>query len=138
MVDNQAFGLRWLRQFENDLEFTRIPLREGFHSQACHNSYQVAEKALKAVAFFRGDQLVTTNSVTDLVAELRDTHSGVSAHQRIAGVLDQFYVATRYPDAQPGGVPYEKYYRQQAQEAVDGAAAIVEFAASIAGAEATD
>ena len=131
MKDREAGGKRWLRQAENDLEPTRLALREGFHSQACYNSYQVAEKALKAVAYFRGDRLVLTNSVMDLVSELDQTYSGVSAHQRTAGVLDQYYVATRYPDAQPGGVPYEKYDRHQAQEAVDGAAAMVEFAASI-------
>ncbi|TFH13183.1 MAG: HEPN domain-containing protein [Lentisphaerales bacterium] len=42
---NQAHE-QWLSMAENDLEFARLGLKHGYHSQACFLSQQAAEKAL--------------------------------------------------------------------------------------------
>ena len=49
-------------------------------------------------------------------------------HRRLAGILDQYYVPTRYPNALPGGVPFETYGRDQAEKAVSGAGVVVDAA----------
>jgi HEPN domain-containing protein len=51
MRDSRAEGDRWLRQAESDLAFARVALRERFFAQARFLAQQVAEKAVKAVAF---------------------------------------------------------------------------------------
>ena len=109
----------------------RVVLREGFYAQACFAAQQVAEKALKALAFKRGDRYAIGHSLHELVTRLESTYPQLSSHNRLARVLDQYYVPTRYPDALAGGIPFETYDEEQAQEAVEGAAAVVQSADSI-------
>ena len=45
----------WMRQASSDLEGACLMMREGFYSQVCFLSQQVAEKTLKALAYYRGD-----------------------------------------------------------------------------------
>jgi len=47
--DPHSEGRRWLAQAENDLAFAGLAAREGFFAQACFNSQQAADKALKAL-----------------------------------------------------------------------------------------
>jgi HEPN domain-containing protein len=47
-----------------------------------------------------------------------------------AGLLDQYYVPTRYPNGLPGGVPFEAFARTQGQAALDHAARFVSLARS--------
>ena len=62
-------GQRWLAQAENDLAFAALASREGYFAQACFNSQQAAEKALKAFLYSRGAEQVFGHSVADLAAE---------------------------------------------------------------------
>ena len=109
MKNSEEDASRWLRQAENDLAVAQLTLREGFFAQACFMSHQVAEKSLKALAYRRGDRYVTGHSVTDFVRDLAQTYPEVLQHDQLAGILDQYYVPTRYPDALPGSVPFEVY-----------------------------
>ena len=61
----------WLDQAENDLDWGRSSASSGFHSQACFIAQQVAEKALKALAYFRGAELVRGHSVAVICRELK-------------------------------------------------------------------
>ena len=124
MKSSEADARRWLRQAENDLDFARLALREGFFAQACFMAHQVAEKALKALAYHRGDRYVTGHSLLELLSSLEPAHPELSGHRELAGLLDQYYLTTRYPDALPGGVPFEAYNRGQGEDAVQGARAI--------------
>ena len=105
MKNSEEDARRWLRQAENDMAAARLMLREGFHSQVCFMSHQVAEKAVKALAYYRGDRYVTGHSVSDLVTDLKSSYPQLSEHLKLAKTLDRYYVPTRYPDALPGGVP---------------------------------
>jgi len=67
--ESRAEGHRWLVQAENDLRFAELAARERFFAQACLNSQQAAEKALKAFLYARGAEQVMDHSVTDLAAE---------------------------------------------------------------------
>jgi len=117
MRDERAEGERWLRQAENDLEFGRLALREGYFAQACFIAQQSAEKALKSLAYGSGERLVIGHSLVELVERLRDRFPAVSALRETAGLLDQYYIPTRYPNGLAGGVPFEAFGERQAREA---------------------
>ena len=128
MKSSGGDALRWLRQAENDLSAARLLQRQDFYAQACFMAHQVEEKALKALAYYRGDRFVTGHSLMELEANLLPTYPQLSEYRRLMGILDQHYVPTRYPNALPGSVPFEVYTRGQAKEAVNGAGQVVEAA----------
>lgn len=116
---------RWLRQATNDLASARVLLREGFYAQACFTAQQVTEKALKGLAYAQGERAVLGHGNASLIDRLVEPFPELARHRDMAGRLDQYYVSSRYPNAVPGKAPFEVYTRDQAQEAVEGAAAIV-------------
>jgi len=84
------------------------------YSQACFIAQQVAGKALRAIAYFRGADLVKGHSVYLVCREL-----GINGElEEQARLLDQFYIPTRYPDAQPVGAPFQYFSREQAERAL--------------------
>lgn len=104
----------WLDQARNDLEWGHASARLDFHSQACFIAQQVAEKALKALAYFRGAELVRSHSVAMVCQELQIN----GELEAVALRLDQYYIPTRYPDAQPAGAPFRYFSAAQSQEAL--------------------
>ena len=133
MRNSEAEADRWLRQARNDLDFVKVALREGFFAQACFNSHQVAEKALKALAYHRGDRVVLGHSLTELIARLSESFPPLSELTSLAGALDQYYVPTRYPNALPGSAPFEVYDQVQAEKAVKGAEKVMTIASGAMG-----
>ena len=128
MKNSEADGRRWLSQAENDLGAAQLMVERAFYAQACFMCHQVAEKALKALAYYRGDRYVLGHSLLELLREIVDTYSDMSQFEALMGVLNQYYVPTRYPDALPGGTPFETYSQRQAEEAVVGASSLVDAA----------
>lgn len=128
MRDSRAEGRRWLRQAENDLAFGELALREGFHAQACFVAQQTAEKALKSIAYAQGDRLVVGHSIVELANRLAASVPDLAKLREQAGLLDQYYVATRYPNGLPGGVPFEAFGERQAREALEAAGTFVKVA----------
>ena len=128
MRDSRAEAQRWLRQAENDLAFGELALREGFFAQACFVAQQTAEKALKSIAYGRGERLVIGHSIVELAGGLTAAHPELAKLRERAGLLDQYYVATRYPNGLPGGVPFEAFGERQAREAIEAAREFVEVA----------
>ena len=103
----------WLRQAKDDLEWTRDTLRAGRWAQCCFASQQTAEKAVKALALFRGYDTVKSHSITEICKEL-----GINGEiERRAKRLDLYYISARYPDAFPSGAPFEYFAEDQAAEA---------------------
>jgi HEPN domain-containing protein len=128
MRDSRAEAKRWLRQAENDLAFGELALREGFFAQACFVAQQTAEKALKSIAYGRGERLVIGHSIVELAAGLAVGIPELAKLRERAGLLDQYYVATRYPNGLPGGVPFEAFGERQAREAIEAAREFVAVA----------
>ena len=131
MKNSEADARRWLRQAENDLAIAQLVLEEGFSSHACFMAHQVVEKALKALAYCRGDRFVTGHSLIGLLSQLETTYPALSEYDELVGILDRYYIPTRYPDASPGGVPFELYRKGEAEEAVEGARQVVDLAGSL-------
>ena len=133
MRDERGEAERWLRQAENDLEFGRLALREGYFAQACFIAQQTAEKAVKSIAYGAGHRTVLGHSLVELADRLREQVPDLAGLREIAGILDQYYVPTRYPNGLAGGVPFEAFGERQAREAIEGAGRFVEMAQREAG-----
>ncbi len=114
----------WFRQAQNDFLWAQDTLRSEKYAQVCFICQQVAEKSLKAVAYFKDFDLVKSHSVMEIARSL-----GINGEiENIAKRLDLYYISTRYPDAFPSGAPFEYYTKEQAEEAVGFASKIIEFA----------
>ena len=111
----------WLRQAENDLEWVHHSFSGGFFSQTCFIAQQAAEKALKALCFRRGFDVVKTHSLFPIVRSLEED----GELEQNARELDLYYIAGRYPDAFPSGAPFEVLTRDQARQALGAAEAVV-------------
>ena len=128
MKNSETEARRWLRQAENDLSAPELMFREGFFAQACFMAHQVAEKALKGLAYYRDDRFVTGHWLLNLVSTLEPSYPSVSVFHSLARTLDRYYIPTRYPNALPGSVPFEVYERDDADAAVSGAGQVVRAA----------
>ena len=105
MKNNVEEARRWLTQAANDLQFAKVAIKEGYFSQCCFISQQAAEKAVKAVHYQQGARIVIGHSIFQLIGKI-----GVKAQKGLietAKLLDQFYIASRYPNGIPGGAPFE-------------------------------
>ena len=114
----------WFRQAERDLSHAEKSLRDEEYEWACFAAQQAAEKALKALHLFLG-QDVWGHVLVRLLEELpfpvpEEIREG-------AYVLDTYYIPTRYPTGFPEGAPFEHYHRKQAEEAIEHARKILEF-----------
>ncbi len=125
MEKERAFD--WFRQAENDLEWGTDTLKAGKYSQACFISQQVGEKALKAVAYFKGYDMIKSHSILEIARSLDMPDDIIDMGKK----LDLYYISTRYPDAFPSGAPYEYFTREQADEALANAASILEVVRNI-------
>lgn len=123
--DPESEGRRWLAQADNDLAFAELAARESFFAQACFNSQQAAEKALKAFLYARGAEHVIGHSVAELTAECGKLDAAFVELRQRAAPLDQFYVATRYPNSLPGGIPAEAFGPEDSARALGMAREVV-------------
>lgn len=113
-MESSQRALDWLRQAQADLRWGRDSLEHGHYAQSCFIAQQVAEKAIKALAYARGAALVKSHSILATVRELAIN----GELEGIARRLDQYYISSRYPDAQPAGIPSDYFTLEQAREAM--------------------
>lgn len=111
----------WLRQSENDMLWAEHSNAGGFFAQTCFIAQQAGEKALKALCFHRGYDVVRTHSLLQIVQAL-DVRETL---EKFAKELDLYYISGRYPDAFPAGAPFEFFTSEQADRALDAARAIL-------------
>ena len=118
----------WLRQAADDYRFGRLALRNQFHAQACFIAQQTAEKAVKAVAYHLGMRPVVGHSIHALLKRLNARGRVTEKLLVLGGELDQYYIATRYPDALPGITPSDAFSEAQARIALQAARRILSWA----------
>lgn len=106
--------LSWFRQAEEDLRWAEDSLKTGHYPQTCFIAQQVGEKAIKALAFFRGAELAKGHSITKIANLLKINNEIEKAGKR----LDQYYISSRYPDSFPDGIPSDFFTKEQAAEAI--------------------
>jgi len=111
------------------LEQARHSREAGRHEWACFAAQQAAEKAVKALHLYLGQE-VWGHVVARGLSELPP---GVEVPPELveqARVLDNFYVPTRHPNGHPEGAPYEHYGPLQSGQAVQYAGEILAFVRS--------
>ncbi len=114
----------WLAQATNDLDFAQNALSHQFYAQCCFICQQSAEKALKSLVLRRGAKAAFTHSLYKLCLAL-----GINGElESAAKTLDRYYVSARYPDALPGGAPFQIFQPQEAAEALTLATKILDAA----------
>ncbi len=120
-------GRRWLSQADEDLKWARRLAEEGGWHIACFLAQQVAEKALKAYLYAQGEEIVLGHSVARLCTDAARYHPEFAEEARRWGLLDGYYIPTRYPNGLPDGIPAEVYNREAALSAVALAGEAVEY-----------
>ncbi|NOX60912.1 MAG: HEPN domain-containing protein [Chloroflexi bacterium] len=127
-------GLRWLRQAEEDLRWTRHLAKEGAYHLACFLAQQVTEKTLKAFLYAQGEEIVLGHSVERLAAAAAAYEPEFQKRSRRWSLLDGYYVPTRYPNGLPDGIPADVFTQEAAAEAVTMAEEAFAFVAELLGA----
>lgn len=117
----------WFVQAERDLEQARACQRDQRHEWACFAAQQAAEKAVKGLHLARGQE-AWGHVVARLLRDLPLTVPQDLVER--ARVLDNFYVASRYPNGHAEGAPFEHYGPLQSDQALQHAGAILEFVRS--------
>ena len=114
----------WLKQAEKDLQHAQLSLEHEDYEWACFAAHQAAEKAVKALHLFLGQE-----AWGHVVAKLlRELPIPVSEELIERGkVLDGYYIPPRYPNGFPEGAPFEHFGSLQAREALQHARSILEF-----------
>lgn len=116
----------WLRQAVRDLEQAGESKNSGRHEWACFAAQQAAEKAVKALHLFLGQEAwghVVGRLLNDLPTNVEvPLHLVEKAH-----VLDGYYMPSRYPNGHPEGAPFEHYGSLQSEEAIRYAGEIIDF-----------
>jgi HEPN domain-containing protein len=116
----------WFRQAIRDLEQAEDSRRSERHEWSCFAAHQAAEKAVKALHLYLGQE-AWGHVVARLLNELPE---GVKVPGQLieqGRVLDSFYIPPRYPNGHPEGAPFEHYGSLQSGEGIRYAREIIEF-----------
>ena len=119
----------WFKQAVRDLEQAHDSQASGRHEWACFASHQGAEKAVKALHLFLGQE-AWGHLVRKLLEELPGSISLPEDLPDKARSLDAYYIPTRYANGYPEGAPFEHYGKLQSNEAITYAGTIIEFCRS--------
>jgi len=120
---------RWLIHARDEFQDAdELRLRGRFYLALFHFQ-QATEKALKAFLYSvaGSEEILFTHSIYELMQWAKEAARDFEQVQR-AVKLDQYYIATRYPNGLPGGVPSRFYTDpEEAQEAMELAKAVLEM-----------
>ena len=117
---------RWFRQAQADKEAAKVLSVAGHYAAACFHCQQAAEKALKAVLYSQGRRVVLGHAVLDLARQCGEHDPEFIQVLDDAGLLDQFYIPTRYPNGLPSpSVPSETYTEIQAVSALSSSGRVI-------------
>ena len=125
----EVVAKRWLRLARRDIISCTKLLEEEIYETVCFLAQQAAEKSLKAVAYLGGARRVLGHSCCRLVRQLEGQHPSLATFKVSAGLLDQVYTSSRYPDDELQVAPDELFSRDQAEDLMTRAREIV-YAAS--------
>ena len=88
----------WLVRARSNFLLAQKGQRKGVMLEdLCFNAQQAAEKALKAVCLYRGEDFPKTHSITLLLDTLEAAGVELPGQIQSADVLTQYAVQTRYP-----------------------------------------
>jgi HEPN domain-containing protein len=117
----------WLAQAERDLAAAEGSKKDGSYEWACFQAQQAAEKAAKGLLQKYG-VVRTGHSIVKILERVNEfleiSNKLTEAGQR----LERYYTLPRYPNGFAEGAPFEHFNEAMAEEALDDAKAVIEFA----------
>lgn len=119
---------RWLTTAEEDLVAAEVLSKAGSFSQACFLSQQSAEKAVQAMWYLIGAD-PWGHSVQRLLVEFpqKDRLGDMPRLIEQAGLLDKFYIPTRYPNGLPDLTPGQVYGRADSERGLQAAKLFIDI-----------
>lgn len=109
---------RWMAEALRDMDTAHYLADGKRFNTACFICQQCAEKALKAFLYAQGVETPSGHSVDTLIRDASSYDPSMAAIQDIGAVLDKYYIATRYPNGLPGGIPFKAYTSDDARQAM--------------------
>ncbi len=119
----------WLSQAERDLAQAEDSARAERHEWACFAAQQAAEKAVKGLHLYHGQE-AWGHVIARLLQELPVSVAAPRDLIEKGRVLDNFYIPARYPNSHPQGAPFEHYGPLQSKQAIRYAREIIDFVRS--------
>ncbi|MEW5767973.1 MAG: HEPN domain-containing protein [bacterium] len=119
MEKREIEAARWFSQAEEDLKAASSFLEKEGYNWVCFIAQQAAEKALKAVYYFRDEGVEWVHSLYILIEG--DINRGIKGIPELKNLLDEareldkVYVPTRYPNGLPYGIPSQFYTKKDGQ-----------------------
>ena len=127
-------ALRWLNTAKEDMEAAEILKDAKKYAHACFLLQQAAEKAIKAL-YYKNEENPWGHSCKKLIEDLQsvnlDTYKALKPFEEKGGILDRFYIPTRYPNGLPDITPTEAYTREDVEMGEEIAKGILEAAEKI-------
>jgi len=119
---------RWLSEAKWDLDTAKILHENGRYNASVFYSYQVAEKAVKALLYYI-NEAPWGHSVRIL---LERYFEAIRKHKdeelmNMARELDRHYIPSRYPNAHPAGTPHEAYDSSVSKRVLQAAEKVLKF-----------
>ena len=127
----EELALSWLRQGKRHLASCSVMMENGYFEQVCFHSQQAAARSLTSLVFLKDGRRIHSPSCIRLIGHLEEQHPSLGAFKESAGLLDQVYASSRYPDDELQVAPYELFPRGQAEDLMSRAGEIVEEAGRI-------
>ena len=114
----------WFYFVDEDLQFAKTGLKEGFYAHVCFLSQQAVEKAMKGFLVFQKKEYPKTHGLMTLYSLIKVDwlEEDLSAIKK----LSAFYSPVRYPDAIAGSLPEGLPDKEDAQKALRWAGEIVQ------------
>ena len=84
-------------------------LEMSHFEKVCFHAQQAAATSFASLVFLAGEQLDHTPSCIRLMSRLENQHPSLAAFRESAGLLDQVYTSSRYPDDELEVAPYELF-----------------------------
>lgn len=116
----------WFKQAVRDLEQAEASARTERHEWACFAAQQAAEKAVKALHLFHGQE-AWMHVIARLLQDLPENILVPASLLDKAKVLDNFSIPARSPSSHPAGAPCEHYGPIQSEAAITYAGEIISF-----------
>lgn len=104
MKNNKKLTAEWFKKAEEDKMSIKAILKEnGAPSTACFLSQQMAEKYLKGFLIFKENNAPKTHDLRALFNLIKKIESNIIKLEDDVTLLNQYYIATRYPADLPDG-----------------------------------
>lgn len=115
--ESKEEALRWLEEAEYEFDTAKYLFDGGRYSTVCFHAQQCAEKALKAYLHYKGKEIVLGHSIVKLSEESSKYDLSFKKIVEECGILDSYYIPTRYPNGLPDSIPSKVYNKKNATDA---------------------